>query len=213
MDQSTSRLTTSDGNGSLGTCPCSHPHWRGVFTPHRFTGSAGQAIVSLNSAYLITDSRYWLQAKDQLDTHNWVLVEAGAPGNVKDWTEWLTVRAKDNKIGIDARLISYEKATALNNELKPKGSKLQYPPQNLVDLVWRDRPVRSKEPIYVQPKEFAGVGAGEKLNRLREWIKRQRPSVPSYSKAEPKPSQMQVATLISNLSSIGEYNRHCPVMI
>lgn len=132
---------------------------------------------------------------------------------MKDWTEWLTVRAKDNKIGIDARLISYEKATALNNELKPKGSKLQYPPQNLVDLVWRDRPVRSKEPIYVQPKEFAGVGAGEKLNRLREWIKRQRPSVPSYSKAEPKPSQMQVATLISNLSSIGEYNRHCPVMI
>ncbi|KAI0779249.1 Creatinase/aminopeptidase [Fomes fomentarius] len=167
-----------------------------------FTGSAGQAIVSLNSAYLITDSRYWLQAKNELDTHNWVLVEAGSPGNVKDWTEWLIVRAKDNKIGIDARLISYEKATALNNELKPKGSKLQYPPQNLVDLVWRDKPARSKESIYVQPMEFAGVGAGEKLSRLREWIKRQRPSVPSYSRAEPKPSQMQVATLISNLSSI-----------
>ncbi|KAI0746192.1 Creatinase/aminopeptidase [Earliella scabrosa] len=166
-----------------------------------FTGSAGQAIVSKNSAYLITDSRYWLQAREQLD-QNWVLVEAGAPGNVKDWTEWILQRANDSKIGIDARLISYEKATALNNELKPKNSKLQYPPQNLVDLVWREKPARSKEPIYVQPQEFTGTSAGEKLRRLREWVKRQRPSVPSYSKAEPKPSQMQVATLISNLSSI-----------
>ena len=159
--------------------------------------------MSKNSAYLITDSRYWLQAREQLD-QNWVLVEAGAPGNVKDWTEWILQRANDSKIGIDARLISYEKATALNNELKPKNSKLQYPPQNLVDLVWREKPARSKEPIYVQPQEFTGTSAGEKLRRLREWVKRQRPSVPSYSKAEPKPSQMQVATLISNLSSIGE---------
>ncbi|RPD54446.1 Creatinase/aminopeptidase [Lentinus tigrinus ALCF2SS1-7] len=166
-----------------------------------FTGSAGQAIVSKNSAYLITDSRYWLQAHEQLD-QNWVIVEAGAPGNVRDWTEWILQRANDSKIGIDARLISYEKATALNNELKPKNSKLQYPPQNLVDLVWREKPARSREPVYVQPLSYTGTSSGEKLRRLRDWIKQQRPSVPSYSKAEPKPSQMQVATLISNLSSI-----------
>ncbi|EJF65620.1 Creatinase/aminopeptidase [Dichomitus squalens] len=167
-----------------------------------FTGSAGQAVVSRNSAYLITDSRYWLQAREQLD-HNWVLVEAGNPASgVKDWTQWIIDRAKDSKIGIDARLISYETATALNSALKPKNSKLHYPPQNLVDLVWREKPPRSKEPIYVQPQEFTGMSAGEKLARLREWVRRQRPTMPSYSKSEPKPSQMQVATLISNLSSI-----------
>ncbi len=157
----------------------------------------------MRSAYLITDSRYWLQAGEQLD-QNWVLVEAGSPTtNFKDWTEWIIDRAKDCKIGIDARLISYQSATALNNALKPKNSKLHYPPQNLVDLVWREKPARSKEPIYVQPKEFTGTGAGEKLTRLREWVREQRPAMPSYSRAEPKPSQMQVATLISNLSSIG----------
>ena len=169
----------------------------------RFTGSAGQAIVSKSSAYLITDSRYWLQARDQLDS-NWVLVTAGAVGEVKDWTEWLVRRADNSKIGIDARLISYEKATALNAELKSKNSKLQYPPQNLVDLVWREKPSKSREPIYVQPQEFTGLGAGQKLDMIREWISSEPPSVPSYSKSPPKPSQMQTATLLSNLSSIGE---------
>ena len=105
----------------------------------------------MNSAYLITDSRYWLQAREQLD-NNWVLVEAGNPAtNIKDWTQWVINRANDSKIGINAHLISYETATALNNALKPKNSKLHYPPQNPVDLVWRDKPPRSKEPIYVQP--------------------------------------------------------------
>ena len=157
----------------------------------------------MNSAYLITDSRYWLQAREQLD-NNWMLVEASDPAtNVKDWTQWVVGHTDDSKICIDARLISYETATALNNALKPKNSKLHYPPQNLVDLVWRDKPPRSKEPIYVQPQEFTGMSVGEKLARLREWIRQQRPSMPSYSKAEPKPSQMQVATLVANLSSIG----------
>ncbi|KAI0369605.1 Creatinase/aminopeptidase [Pilatotrama ljubarskyi] len=166
-----------------------------------FTGSAGQAIVSMTTAYLITDSRYWLQAQEQLD-HNWVVIKAGAVDGPKDWIEWLVDRAENHKIGIDARLISYEKATMLNNLLKPKNSKLYYPPQNLVDLIWRDKPPRSREHIYVQPIEFTGYGANEKLARLREWIRKQRPHVPSYSNAEPKPSQVQVATLLSNLSCI-----------
>ncbi|KAI1782737.1 Creatinase/aminopeptidase [Ganoderma leucocontextum] len=157
--------------------------------PLLFTGTAGQAVVSIRSAYLITDSRYWLQAGEQLD-QNWVLVEAGgSTTNFKDWMEWIIDRAKDSKIGIDARLISYQTATALNNALKPKNSKLQYPPQNLVDL----------GAVYVQPKKFTGTGAGEKLTRLREWIRQQRLAIPLYSKAEPKSSQMQVPTLVANL--------------
>ncbi|KAI0646026.1 Creatinase/aminopeptidase [Trametes meyenii] len=166
-----------------------------------FTGSAGQAIVSATTAYLITDSRYWLQAREQLD-QNWILVQAGSVDGPKTWVDWIVERAENCKVGIDARLIAYERATELNNALKPKNAKLYYPPQNLVDLIWRDKPARSREPIYVQPKEFTGWGSNEKLAKLREWIRKQRPAVPSYSKAEPKPSQIQVATLISNLSCI-----------
>jgi hypothetical protein len=130
----------------------------------------------MNRAYLITDSRYWLQAEAQLDA-NWVIIRAGEPPDgPKDWIDWLVVcicvlfrswlnvdlvvcqeRCSNCKIGIDARMLSHEKAMSLNSQLAPKNSKLAYPPQNLVDLLWKDKPSRSKETIYVQPNEFTGT--------------------------------------------------------
>jgi Xaa-Pro aminopeptidase len=65
-------------------------------------------------------------------------------------------RAKDSRIGIDARMIAHEKATLLNSKLTSRSSKLVFPPQNLVDLVWKDKPQKPREPIFVQPVEFAG---------------------------------------------------------
>ncbi|KAJ6616675.1 peptidase M24, structural domain-containing protein [Mycena sp. CBHHK59/15] len=166
-----------------------------------FSGSSGQAIVSRNSAYLITDSRYWLQAQDQLDG-NWSLVQAGGVNGPRDWIEWLVARAKGSRIGIDARMISHEKATLINSKLSPLDSKLIYPPQNLVDLAWKDKAPKSKEPVYRQPIEFTGQEASSKLSRLRDWISQQPPSVPSYSRTPPTEAQMHVATLVSSLSSI-----------
>lgn len=57
---------------------------------NRFFGTAGTAIVTKDDAYLFTDSRYWSQARQQLDT-NWRLVKAGGVGEPKDWIEWLVV--------------------------------------------------------------------------------------------------------------------------
>ncbi|KAJ7910963.1 peptidase M24, structural domain-containing protein [Mycena leptocephala] len=166
-----------------------------------FSGSSGQAIVSRNSAYLVTDSRYWLQAQDQLDP-NWILVQAGGVNGPKDWIEFLVAKARNSKVGIDARMISHEKATLLAAKLTPLESKMHYPPQNLVDLAWKDKAPKSREPLFRQPIEFTGQEASSKLRKLREWINAQPPSVPAYSKAPPTEAQMHVATLISNLASI-----------
>jgi hypothetical protein len=59
---------------------------------HSFTGSAGQAIVSKTAAYLITDSRYWLQAEQELD-ENWTLIRVGMPSGPRNWVEWVSVSA------------------------------------------------------------------------------------------------------------------------
>ncbi|KAG5638225.1 hypothetical protein H0H81_001226 [Sphagnurus paluster] len=166
-----------------------------------FYGSAGQAIITMTSAYLFTDSRYWLQAREQLDK-NWTLVKAGGVGEPKDWIEWLMDRVKDARIGLDARMISHEKAMLINDKILQANSKLVYPPQNLVDLVWKDKPQKSRAPIFLHPIEFAGVSATTKLHKLREWIKSQPPSVPSYSKGPATPDQVQVGTLITSLSCI-----------
>ncbi|KAJ6491425.1 Creatinase aminopeptidase [Mycena vitilis] len=166
-----------------------------------FSGTSGQAIISRNSAYLITDSRYWLQAQEQLDG-NWQLVRAGGINDPKDWIEWLVTRARSSRIGIDARMISHEKATLLNTKLAPLDSKMIYPPQNLVDLAWKDKAPKSREPLFKQPIEFTGREASSKLNELRGWIHQQPPSVPAYSKTPPTESQMHVGTLITSLASI-----------
>ena len=57
----------------------------------RFSGSAGQAIINRSHAYLIVDSRYWIQAREQVD-HNWDVVRAGSMNEPKDWIDWLVVR-------------------------------------------------------------------------------------------------------------------------
>jgi hypothetical protein len=57
-----------------------------------FTGSAGLAIVSKTTAYLITDSRYWLQAEKELD-ENWRLIRTGMEHGPRNWVDWIVVRA------------------------------------------------------------------------------------------------------------------------
>ncbi|KAF8893619.1 peptidase M24, structural domain-containing protein [Infundibulicybe gibba] len=139
--------------------------------------------------------------REQLDS-NWRVVQAGAIDEEKDWIAWLLKRLKDSRVGLDARMISHENATHINSKITQLNSKLVYPPQNLIDLIWKDKPPKSKEPVYLQPIEYTGKDAGSKLNKLRDWIKKQPHSVPSYSKSPPTPSQMHVGTLVTSLPAI-----------
>ncbi|KAG5221586.1 Creatinase/aminopeptidase [Salix suchowensis] len=70
-------------------------------------------------------------------------------------------RVKDCRIGIDARMLPHEKATLLNSKIGPLNSKLVFPPQNLVDLVWTDKPAKSKDPVFLQPREFTGASCAK----------------------------------------------------
>jgi Xaa-Pro aminopeptidase len=103
-------------------------------------------------------------------------------------------------------MLAHEKAVLFNTQLTARNSKLIYPPQNFVDLIWKDKPARPKEPIFIQPIEFTGKEASAKLAELRDWIKQQPPSTLSYSKAPATPAQMHVGTLITSLSSIGMFS-------
>lgn len=105
---------------------------------------------------------------------------------------------------MDARMISYSQASALNSAMQQKSAKLVFPTQNLVDLIWKSKPTRSKHPITLQARRFAGEDANSKLQKVRAWISEQPPSRPSYvkSNAEVKEEQRNVATLITSLSNI-----------
>lgn len=166
-----------------------------------FSGSAGTAIVSKSRAYLVVDSRYWIQAREQVDD-NWDVIQAGQNGQ-KDWIEWLAGRlSKGSRIGIDARMIAHEKAQAINTKISRLDSKLVYPSQNLVDLVWKDKPAKPREPLYIQPIEYTGKDAAVKINKIRDWIKNYPPAIPAYTKGDPSPQHMHVGTLVIALDQI-----------
>lgn len=64
-----------------------------------FTGSAGLAIVSKTTAYLVTDSRYWLQAEKELD-ENWRLIRSGTDQGPRNWVDWISVRTRFSISGV-----------------------------------------------------------------------------------------------------------------
>ncbi|KAF9455531.1 hypothetical protein BDZ94DRAFT_1277965 [Collybia nuda] len=96
-------------------------------------------------------------------------------------------------------MISHEKAALLNSKLPSLDSKLLYPPRNLIDSIWKDKRASSKAPIHVESYESTGMEATEKLRKLWEWIQQQ---PPTYTESTPKPSDLQVGTLITALPSV-----------
>jgi Xaa-Pro aminopeptidase len=100
-------------------------------------------------------------------------------------------------------MISHEKATQLIAKLNTKASKLVFPSQNFIDLTWKDKPLRPKDPIFVQSLDFTGRAASSKLAEVRQWIRAQPPAMPTHSKSPPTAAQAHVGTIIASLSSIG----------
>lgn len=103
---------------------------------------------------------------------------------------------------MDSRLISYATATKLNTALTLRASSLVYPWQNLIDILWKDRPMRPKAPVYIQPPEFTGEDAAAKLSAVRKWIRGATPETGVYTTRPPTSAQKPVATFLFGLASI-----------
>jgi Xaa-Pro aminopeptidase len=156
--------------------PSADPHqseyvpaaWRRRTRISDFTGSAGTAIVTRDAALLFTDSRYWLQAAQELPEAHYTLVRHGAPG-VLSPEDWLEAEFGDGaRIGVDPRLVTQEQWRSFARRLERKGATLVAIEENLVDRGWPDRPPLPAEPVSALPVEFAGRPSGQKLGDLRE---------------------------------------------
>jgi Xaa-Pro aminopeptidase len=133
-----------------------------------FTGSAGTAVITAEQAGLWTDGRYHLQALEELDQKVYVLFPLGLPETpeIKDWlAETLDA---GQSVGIDPKLISVHDARELRETLKTRGITLRFPDQNLIDLLWDDRPPLPSAPLRAYPERFAGETAVAKLSRVGE---------------------------------------------
>ncbi|KZV73275.1 Creatinase/aminopeptidase [Peniophora sp. CONT] len=136
-----------------------------------FTGNAGQALVGKDTAYLVTDSRFWEQAQRQLDLNLWTIITAGAPDSPSNYIGWLADNAHSSRVSIDARTIPINAVTTIQTAFAKVGSTLVFSEENFVDISWgNDRPPPIHKPVAIHDIKFAGREASEKLRDVREWV-------------------------------------------
>lgn len=132
-----------------------------------FTGSAGDALIGKNDAYLWTDARYFLQAEHELDAAHYKIMKMGQ-GETPAIDQWLLAQAENTTCGVDSKVISIAQATTLQNALATRGGKLLSINHNLIDTIWHDRPARPHKPLRIQDEKYTGTSAKEKIKHLRE---------------------------------------------
>jgi Xaa-Pro aminopeptidase len=133
-----------------------------------FTGSAGDVIVTQDKAGLWTDSRYFLQAADQLKDTGIDLYKIGVAGESTMFEFLRNELKKDQSVGIDPRLQTKKEADDLKDRLANQKIKLVHLEENLVDKLWKDKPELPDAPIMVWNVKYAGESVESKLNRIRE---------------------------------------------
>ncbi len=142
--------------------------WRRRAYLSGFTGSAGDVVVTKSEARLWTDGRYFLQAAIELRGSGVRLMKIGQPG-VPTINEYLARQLNAGEsVGVDPRVITIERAKAIETALAPIGAHLEMVDPNLVDAIWPDRPAPSDEPVRLHPKRFAGESVASKLRRVRK---------------------------------------------
>lgn len=143
-----------------------------------FTGSAGTAVISSETAALATDGRYFLQAAKELDSSCWKLLKQGVK-DVPTWQEYAVEEAVrlNSNIGVDPKLISYSDVKAIKKLLASRtdDSSLQIVPlnENLVDQVWgEEKPVRPKDQVWILDEKYTGKSFETKIAELSEDIEK-----------------------------------------
>lgn len=142
-------------------------HWKTREWVSGFTGSAGTAVITLDDAALWTDSRYFLQAADQLDGTGIRLMKDRLP-DIPSIPEWLGQSLSPGAmVGVDGWVNTIGETQALREALAREGLTLRtdYDP---VTRLWDDRPALPSTPVSIHPLEYAGVACHEKLAAIRE---------------------------------------------
>ena len=134
-----------------------------------FTGSAGTVIITAQEAGLWTDGRYFLQAADQLQGTGITLYRSGEEGvpTEKQYLEQFAAQKTnphDFVLGCDGRLVTKAWMQMMAGQFTVR------PDLDLVGDIWRDRPARSAEPIWILDEAYAGCTREEKLAKLWKWM-------------------------------------------
>jgi Xaa-Pro aminopeptidase len=142
-------------------------HWKVRAWVSGFTGSAGTFALTSADAGLWTDSRYFLQAGQQLEGTGIELYKEMLP-ETPSIAEFLKSRLKEGDVvGVDGRMFSVDRYESLRGELTLSGIVLQCC-DDVIDCAWTDRPSLPLSSPFIHEMKYAGETAQSKIAKLRE---------------------------------------------
>ncbi len=138
------------------------PHWQARRWLSGFTGSAGDLVVTADEALLWTDSRYFLQAAEQLSGTEIKLMKDGLASTPSIGTWLCETLPSGSTVGVDGMLMSVAAARSLRAELEASGLMLTTE-FDVIDAIWSDRPALPQCKIFAHEVKYAGRTAREKI--------------------------------------------------
>lgn len=141
-----------------------------------FTGSAGTAVVTMTEAGLWTDGRYFIQAASQLEGSGVTLFRMGEPDvpKVEEYVE--KQLEKGGCIGFDGRVMDAKSGEKYAKMAQEKGADL-YVTEDLVDIIWSDRPSLPANKVWILEEEYAGCSTKDKMAKVRGEMKKSKTQV------------------------------------
>ena len=145
-------------------------HWESRKWISGFTGSAGTAVITLyNIGGLWTDSRYFLQAEEQLKDTGILLFKERMP-ETPSIPEWLgSVLPAGSKVGIDGWVHTYTDTIHLKYDLESYDLQLTIT-EDPFAYIWKDRPSLPDNPVHILPLAYAGISVQEKIQEVRDFM-------------------------------------------
>ena len=148
-------------------------HWRGREWISGFNGSGGTAVVTMKSAALWTDSRYFLAAEEQLEGTEYQLMRLKMEGT-PTIAEWLGKELQDvqsPEVGLDGMVNSYNYVKDLSYSLRKLGGITLRTNLDPLEQIWENRPSLPANPVEIQSLEYAGETLVSKVARIRKSLR------------------------------------------
>ena len=150
-------------------------HWKGREFISGFNGSAGTAVVTMTSAALWTDSRYFIAAAEQLEGTEYQLMKLKVEGTptIAEWLGKELADAADKSVGIDGMTASVNTVEELIVELRKQGGLVLQTNFDVLKRIWADRPAIPVNKVELQPIELSGEDVQSKLLDIRKALREQ----------------------------------------
>lgn len=150
-------------------------HWRGREWLTGFkseNGTNGIAVITKDKAYVWTDNRFFIQARQQLEGTGFEMMPFDGPDGV-DLVEYVAgIMPEDSMIAIDGMTFSSTETEKMREAFEEAGVNFatDFP---MFDFIWSDRPSQPLNTLFIHDEEIAGETVDSKVERIMKEVQKE----------------------------------------